>query len=53
MALFEVGENPGPAALGHDPLVAPDARETVLNTVEQTGVVDFRDDPALPWLSTR
>lgn len=55
MALFEVGENPGPAILGHDPVVAGDARKQALDAVESTGVVNFRDntDPALPWLNTK
>lgn len=53
MALFELGDNPGPAALGHDPVVAGDARKRVLDTIEGTGAVEFRDDPALPWLNTR
>lgn len=53
MALFELGNNPGPAALGHDPIVAGDARKRVLEAVEGTGAVEFRDDPALPWLNTR
>jgi len=52
MALFEVGDNPGPAILGHDPLVAGDARKSLLEKIEGTGVASFRDDPALPWLST-
>jgi len=52
MALVEIGQNPGPAVLGHDPIVVPEARETALGAVEQTGVVSFRDDPALPWLNT-
>lgn len=42
--------NPGPAILGHDPVIAPDARESVKEAVEGTGAVDFRDSPALPWL---
>lgn len=50
MALFELGENPGPAALGHDPVIAGDARKKALDAVEGTGVVSFRDEPALPWL---
>lgn len=41
---------PGPDALGHDPVIAPDARETVTDAIEGTGVVEFRDDPLLPWL---
>lgn len=40
----------GPAALGHDPVVLEEQREQVLEKIEQTGVVDFRDDPLLPFL---
>lgn len=53
MDLIDIGDNPGPAALGHDPVVAGDIRKSALDTVEQTGVVRFRRDPALPWISTR
>jgi len=42
--------NPGPAVLGHDPVVLPGPRERVKDAVNQTGVVNFRDDPALPFL---
>jgi hypothetical protein len=52
MAPFEVGENPGPAVPGHDPLVAGEARKQALDAIEGTGAVSFRDDPALPWLKT-
>jgi len=43
--------NPGPDVLGHDPVFLPEARKTVTETIERSGVVEFRDDPALPWLS--
>lgn len=43
-------ETVGPAALGHKPAVLSEQREKVLRTVEGTGVVKFRDDPALPVL---
>jgi len=43
-------ENPGPDVLGHDPVVAPNARRAVTDAIESVGVVEFRDDPALPWL---
>jgi len=52
MELIDIGRNPGPAALGHDPVVAGDARKKALNAIEGTGAVSFRDDPALPWLNT-
>ena len=42
--------NPGPAVLGHDPVVAPEVREQLKDAVEGTGAVDFRETPALPWL---
>jgi len=42
--------NPGPAVLGHDPVVLPGPRERVKDAVNDTGVVNFRDDPALPFL---
>jgi hypothetical protein len=40
----------GPAALGHDPVVLENQRRKVLDTVEKSGVVKFRDDPLLPFL---
>jgi hypothetical protein len=42
--------NPGPGVLGHDPVVLPDQRKKVRDAVESTGVVSFRDDPALPFV---
>lgn len=47
-----MAEYPGPAALGHDPVVLGDQRRKVLDTIEGTGVVSFRakGDPALPFL---
>jgi len=42
--------NPGPAVLGHDPVIAPEQREAVKEAVESTGAVDFPDRPVLPWL---
>lgn len=45
--------NPGPGILGHDPVVLPDVRNKVTDTVEGTGIVEFRDDPALPWVENR
>jgi hypothetical protein len=53
MPVVELGDNPGPAALGHDPVVLGDQRKAALDAVEETGVVSFRNDPALPWLNTR
>lgn len=50
MAVVELGDNPGPALLGHDPVVLGDQRKAALDAVEGTGVVSFREDPALPWL---
>lgn len=50
--LVELGDNPGPEILGHDAVVASDQRKAVLDAVEETGVVNFRDEPFLPWLST-
>lgn len=52
MNLIDIGDNPGPAALGHDPVVAGELRKSALDAVEQTGAVRFRRDPALPWIST-
>lgn len=46
----ERARNPGPAVLGHDPVVLPSARKKITDAVEGTGAVEFRDDPALPWL---
>jgi hypothetical protein len=40
----------GPRALGHEPLIAAEQRERVLERIEETGAVDFRDDPLLPFL---
>jgi len=42
----------GPAALGHDPVVAEEQRRKVLDKVEDVGVVNFRrrGDPLLPFL---
>lgn len=40
----------GPAALGHDPVVLEEQREQVLEMVEETGVVSFREDPLLPFM---
>lgn len=42
--------NPGPAVLGHDPVLLSGPREAVTEAVENTGAISFRDDPALPWL---
>jgi hypothetical protein len=42
--------NPGPAVLGHGPVVLPDQRKKVRDAVEGAGVVSFRDDPALPFV---
>lgn len=49
--------HPGPRALGHTPVVAPDLRESVLEVVDEgvlmeDGIVSFRrrNDPALPVL---
>lgn len=52
MAVLELEDNPGPAVMGHDPIVVGDARKKALNVVENTGAVSFRDDPAFPWLNT-
>ena len=40
----------GPAALGHDPVVGGEQRKKVLDKIEGTGAVSFRDDPLLPFL---
>jgi len=46
----EDARNPGPAALGHDPVVLPEVREKAVETVESTGLVSFRNSPALPFI---
>lgn len=40
----------GPAALGHEPVVLPEQRKKVLDTVEKTGAVSFRNSPLLPFM---
>lgn len=44
--------NPGPRALGHDPVVLPEQRKKLIDTIEKSGVVKFRrsGDPALPFV---
>jgi len=56
----DVPKNPGPAALGHQPLIGsvrrkqglPVIREKVAEKVDGTDAVDLPDDPVLPFLST-
>jgi hypothetical protein len=43
--------NPGPAVLGHDPVVLPDQRRKAKTAVESMGVVDFPDRPLLPFVT--
>ena len=45
----------GPAALGHEPAVGGEQRKKVLEKIEGTGVVNFResDDPLLPFLDRK
>ena len=47
-----MADNPGPAILGHDPVVLGEQRRKALDTIEGTGVVNFRssNDPALPFI---
>lgn len=42
--------NPGPAVLGHDPVILPDQRRKAKRKVEDVGVVDFPDRPMLPFV---
>lgn len=56
----DVPDNPGPAALGHEPLVGtlrrskgvPVVREEVAKRVDDTDAVDLPDKPVFPVLST-
>jgi hypothetical protein len=56
----DVPDNPGPAALGHEPLVGtlrrsngmPVIREELAQRVDSTDAVDLPDDPVLPVLNT-
>ena len=52
--LIELGDNPGPEAFGHDAVVASEQRRALLDKIEETGAVNFRDkgDPLLPFLKT-
>jgi hypothetical protein len=56
----DVPDYPGPAALGHEPLIGsvrrendmPVLREEVVDAVDSSGPVDIPDDPVLPALNT-
>lgn len=39
----------GPAALGHDPVVLKEQREKVLDKIEESGAISFRDNPMFPY----
>jgi hypothetical protein len=53
-------KNPGPAALGHEPLIGqirkendlPVVRERVVEAIDSTEAVDVPDDPVFPILNT-
>lgn len=58
---LNVPDYPGPAALGHEPLIGsvrrgkgmPVIRDEVADKVDSTDVVDLPDKPVLPVLNTR
>ncbi|EGQ44074.1 MAG: hypothetical protein J07AB43_01330 [Candidatus Nanosalina sp. J07AB43] len=57
---LDLPDYPGPAALGHEPLIGtarrnrdmPVLREELADAVDSTGPVDLPDDPVLPALNT-
>jgi hypothetical protein len=57
---IDVPDYPGPAALGHEPLIGsvrrkknmPVLREEVVDRIDATGPVDVPDEPVLPALNT-
>lgn len=57
----ELPRNPGPAALGHQPLLGsvrrsqgmPVLREQAVERLDDTDAVDIPDSPVLPILKTR
>jgi len=57
----DVPDYPGPAALGHEPLIGsvrrgkgmPVIRDEVADKIDSTNAVDLPDKPVLPVLNTR
>lgn len=58
---IEIPDFPGPAALGHTPLIGsvrrskglPVVRDEVVDAIDSTNVVDVPDEPVLPVLNTK
>jgi len=58
---FELTDNPGPYVLGHESVIGenlenngiPSPRKRLTEAVDDSGIVDIRDSPALPVLSTK